>query len=457
MSIDSHSFFMHHFEHPKMILSFDSTFVKGLDDIPTYPRLPFLKSEDFDLLELTKHLTSSQRKAILEQTFSPDEIIQFSDEVNSEFAVKGLLQDAPDSFGIYPQLGLRARFQNLISEEQFTTLCLLNQAVEQLIYTSYSNVEGSVQLEMKSSYDKDDFHVYHVFDAKIQKTIDRLLKNCMNFTNLQLIEFKEKLLSLSSLEQYFYTFKIPSDVPSWSPLYNEILNVKFFWQPVDSIESKKQKLLLLPSFSMLQIALQINTGRDAVALQPLLGKCTTKTVEHYKMKGKRNFNIGMLGAEVPLIADGSYAGRLIFSFHDAYHAVRDSLVPNLHKLALVRINTLFKEALASNPDNKHIKKIKWLLIDGELHIKNHDLFGIIFERSHIDWQLKSDSKLDPLSIVINDMVNNRDVWETKFYIDKFQLSNNARKLYEKLEWKMIINEYDLKEAELLKKSTNLLF
>lgn len=406
------------------------------------------KNEDFNAFELTKLLTSTQRDSILKQPISSEQVSLFSEQIHSKDGINLIHNNVLDNHKILPQIALRARFQGSISDDQFSSLCLLYQGIEQFIHHRVSITQHHLKVSeglWKPDFEihplppaknpKDLFSVHYLFDDMDQKEVDRLLASFMALSPLELEEFKKNLHEAPLSEQYFYTFKIPmGDVISWSMMYRGICDDLDLWHPVDDNNSPppshhdwKQKLFVLPSYTMFQQMLNVKYRENSVKLRSVLGKCTPLTIEEYKLKGERIFNIGMPDGDVSETSHGQYAGKLMFTLHDAYHSVRESLVPNNYKSAMLRVNEIFKKILERSPKNKGLKHLKWLFIDGEIFDNKTDKFGVIFTIKPSLWKMDFAKE-----VVLKDMCTNKELWKKEFNITKKDLLPEERKLYDKI-------------------------
>jgi hypothetical protein len=68
----------------------------------------------------------------------------------------------------------------------------------------------------------------------------------------------------------------------------------------------KKKVMIIPSFSMLQAYIDITYGKDAMPVAPLFGECTKKTLISLKLANKRPLHLGSHEAPTPDEADHYY-------------------------------------------------------------------------------------------------------------------------------------------------------
>lgn len=419
------------------------------------PNFPIRQKEnnevlDFDSFEMTKFLTPKQRSSLTNslRNISDLALKNFVEALNNnEFTPKAkkninlrtlFMESYEDIYQNLPHLALKARLRNLVVDEQLGSLCLLCQAIDQLIvnrqlvcedprFFKISVNDGSKLYEidpLPRNRVPDEFRIFHLADKSDLKETEELL-NIFFDIPLNIRDFWRNIDHWPESEKYFGVFKLPVEDPiSWSRLYSEICRVsticKFpVFLPLQH-RDWKQKVLLIPSFSMLQRYYNFRYPSSAMKLRLFIGRCTMKTIEHYKINGARVIQVGMSGANVPNYADGNFGGRLIFTIHDFYHAQRDAVVPKNQQRALLHINELFKKILEKQPQNKQLKHIKWKLLDGEL--QTDGLFGSLF------FIVKTWTE-ETKKWVIEDMVRNQKTWGKKFNLSMKDLLPPEQEIY----------------------------
>lgn len=409
---------------------------------------------NFDAHGMTKRLTEVERNSLTSQEVRPEVVDVFVQTLNGKRGVfslfKGLNLEETKRF---PQMALQAFLRGLISENQFATYCLLYQAIDQFIdhpsavrqlhlRTAEGKFEHRIDISPLKSFSDlflDLFSIRHINLDKDQEDADRILKTFLNISDEQFETLKELILKEPCSEHYFYTFKIPvGDVHSWSPMYKGILNPMHIWYPVNDTKDPppflfsdwRQKVFVLPSFSMLQAYLCAFHLEHAIKMKPFMGKCTTKVIEEYWLRHERVINVAMPGVAVPPVGDGHYGGLFMFSWHDVYHALRISVQKKNEREALhYIILNLFDPILKQFPDRADIKKMRWMLIDGEFHnsVEVGDPFGEVFSYGMGRWT--PDLKM----LVIKDMVHHSVLWKERFNLDRKDLLPPEQSIYDSIQ------------------------
>lgn len=399
---------------------------------------------DFSKNELTYRLKRSEVDAVrwYPGYDAEEEIHAFVDKLNTG-QIFQLLKE--EGISIFAKKAFDAKYRGLISHEQFATLCLLSQAIDQLCLNRVATVvtitkDRTYRSDIwRATYSDFEFDVYKMFNDETKDENRRILKSFFCFTDLQYDYFLSAMNFLPVSERLFYTFKIPfGSTISWSPMYASICRALESLQPVDDLVNvpnpvydEKQQFFVLPSFSMFQLYIDIIFGKNAVTLTPFLGKCATGTIRKFRPKRKQVVNVGLKGAEVGEIADGHYAGKLMYSLHDIYHGIRYSMIKKCEQKALAHIDALFTKQLKQDPDNQALKHLQWMLADGELHrssISNDDAqaFKSLFSRERLGW------KPEFIKLVIENMVKEKDKWEKEFHLTKSDLAIKEQHLYDQI-------------------------
>lgn len=284
-----------------------------------------------------------------------------------------------------------------------------------------------------------------------QKTIAApYLKSFFALTDREWARFTELIEKTSEMEQQLYLFHLPKH-GCWSPIYAQICDVFRCFHPIERFRGNGnyEKLIVVPSFTMLQTLLQVKgemRNRSFLKLVPVLGELSEGDVE--KMKRANETPLGLfspiseaLKTHMKVIDGHSGNGPLSFMIHDAAHALREQEMTESVSWARFRfIDTL--RALPK-PDNKLISK----LTDGELNLSyNDDIsplyesfgdnFGAIFHRqpSNLLWTKALKAS------VIQDMIANRALWEKQHHITEKDLWEEELEIYRELRndiyWKL---------------------
>lgn len=404
-----------------------------------------ISPKQYNSLDLTRCLTKQQQADLNERLIKKTELERFVKKLLSEDGIAQIAKDRKN-YEEYPHLALRARvLSNAISDAQVATICMLYAALDQLCINPSSVTQfvdkskqppkGHEILTPFKMFYSPTLETYSLFEIGREKQLkgDALISKFFRFTPENLELFKDKLKDQPESEKCFHVIELPmGPVSTWSTLYHRLGIILEFFHPVEEemvlFFQMKRKVLVLPSFTMFATFLKVYCGEDAIELAPILGKCTTRTVEEFRVQDKRIIGIGMTGAPTPLNADSMYAGKLIFSFHDIYHAVRYSLVKRLERRALYRINTLLKEHLEVVGDffKKEVRVIKWNLIDGELHdsVIQKERFGKVFEVNAVKWNFYTKT------LIVDDMVKQADLWKREFNLSREDLLSFEQAMYD---------------------------
>lgn len=411
----------------------------------------------FDEFESTRWLTEGQREYIQNIPINDVAFNSFVGLLNLPTGMREIAMDV-DNYKVYPMLAVHALLKKKITEEQFATLCMLYAGIDQMCispsrfelkhnYETCTNRYHRLDLVQKNYSDYRDNPLASTIRAHSIACNPQefgYLREFFHLTEEGMNEVFDSIKDVPESEKVFLTFTLSfGPVGNWSPLYHRINAVTNLFVPVNSFGVSYEgayppyqpQLLVVPSFTLFQAANALMFKDTSVKHQPVLGRVSTLMITDYKQRGIRLINIGIPGIDVPEEADGYWGGKIIFTIHDMYHALRDSVSCPGYQLALRRINKILHTLIENTPssDTRPIKKVKWRLNDGEnFTILRHEgtslilsKFGIIFRE--FEWPANA------LHAVIGDMVQNKEIWTSKFSIVKTDLDPREQKVYEVLE------------------------
>jgi hypothetical protein len=216
------------------------------------------------------------------------------------------------------------------------------------------------------------------------------IKKFFYFEETEWKQFCEKMQAAPENEQLFTFLRVP-EYGCWSTLYRNIVKVircfhitKCLARPnLLNMPPKKVKYLLLPSFTMMQTALQIKAlahNRKAMELVPHFGMLSYDDLLALKKKDQSPFGLYCptppeMNSETTLkhmrIVDGhGGSGPISFMYHDAYHVLRwQEMNEETAKAVLYAVDVLnaYSKSLVKGSDKyKELRKLCNKLVDGEL-------------------------------------------------------------------------------------------
>ena len=420
----------------------------------TRPTLQPLRKEisdaEFNRHQVTRGLDQNQRKVIREygQTFNCTlkKVQQFASILNEEGGYDRLYS-LVSNHREYPHCALRAYLQQGISLAQLTTSCTLYAAVDQLIVNpklirSYVDTATSIiyhHIDSVAPVLNIPCTSYRIFenDSKKQKKSDFFLLKFFDLDPDGLSAFKRLMYEVEESEKWFSTIQVPlGSSHYWSGLYSrfEAINVVNYFHLVEDPDVVQRnypgipvRFWVIPSFTAMQKFFQIKYPKTAVAMVPVMGKCTVKMIETEMRVHQRIVSIGLPGVDVPEVADSQQAGLLGFLFHDFYHVGRCSEISRSDRDAIFwLIDRVLRPVIQKIPDvalKKIGKKMVYDLINGELHFKVSCKapFGQLFPAL--------DENLFYRKLLIQAMVHHSQFWLEHFQVSEVDLLNKERKLY----------------------------
>lgn len=394
---------------------------------------------DFDGSPVTKHLNRAQRALISERFCDKQALVSFVDKINSPHGIVEVANDI-QKYKSYPSMGLQAFLAGLISEEQLATLSIFYAAIDQMLVAparfelrhNYENATNyylrlnipSENIYLNGKDAKYDFKVHSIEHATPHER--ELIRQFLYIKEEYIDDLFAALKEAPCSEKIFYSFELPfGPVGAWSPLYHRLNAISSFFQPVNPFKDTyagayppfKPQRLIVPSFSIFKIFFSLAFPDTHTQLQPFLGHIGTHDMTEYKRKRIRPINIGVPGIDVGEEADNFYGGKLIFTYHDFYHAIRDATTILPYQKALNKIDRILDKVIKASEDPaeiKELKKLKWLLTDGELfdfHKDDDDNatvspFTDIFEK--ISWPKQA------LKAVTENMNRRPEQWKNYF-------------------------------------------
>ncbi|MDP1607835.1 MAG: hypothetical protein Q8L98_00815 [Chlamydiales bacterium] len=416
----------------------------------------YLSSETlpFDEFITTKYLTPTQQDYVRNLPIKLSELNRFLEKISSFEGIAEITLDR-DNYEKYPLIAIHALLRGKITQEQFATICMLYQGIYQMCvaparfelqYNYETKTECHYRLNLEPaiySSCQDNLSVSRIQIHSINGDEQSLhyLKEFFHITKEGVHKIISNLQNAPEIEKVFFTFTLPfGPIGSWSPLYHRINDITNFLGPVNAFSSYtggfppyQPQLLVLPSATLFQNFLSTAFSESAVICQPIVGRISPFMITKYKQRNIRLINVAIPGIDMP-DSDGQYfGGKLIFTFHDYYHALRDTVRSPGYQSALRRIDHLLKNIILQNPSNiAEIKKLKWKLNDGEffgiLGQDNTSLtmsnFGIIFK--NFAWPQ------EVLESVIHDMVKEKDLW-SKYRVTRESLNPKEQALYDSLQ------------------------
>lgn len=290
-----------------------------------------------------------------------------------------------------------------------------------------------------------------------------LMQRFFYFTDSEWNLFCAEMSVVSPSEQSFHVLIAP-EKGCWSSIISEVQKMLRCMRVLDWLVDTKngfvtENIMLVPSFSMFQAAINAKArtlGRKPVKLIPTYGYIDDKHYASLKSAGKIAFAMYLpeqssfmsykndTGRFRTVIdghpAETAFAGAI----HDVYHAMREiSMTENVAR-ARMRLASIAK----THPQNKlnaESRPVDEILIDGELihsyppavdtmfdpeyRPNNAQIFGDIFLKTSLKNALHEDLK----RAFIKDMVVNKELWESRFNINRSDLRPAEQAIFDEIE------------------------
>ncbi len=287
------------------------------------------------------------------------------------------------------------------------------------------------------------------------------VRRFFNFTDVEWAFFCNQMETAPQSEQFYHVLIAP-EAGCWSSIIHKIQGILQCMQTLDWLketdkgEFRAEKIMLVPSFSMFQAALDAKAhalNRQSVRLIPTYG--LMEPMRYAELKASGNMAMAMYLPESSsgsrynnqkggfrVTIDGhpmetAFAGVI----HDVYHAMRELSMSDNVARARMRLAEIARKH-PNNKLNNDSRPVDDILVDGELIFSyppdkdtmfNHDIrpnqaqsFGMIFS------SLKSELHSDLKYAFIRDMVENQALWAKEYNLGRNDLTEADRILYDEL-------------------------
>lgn len=382
---------------------------------------------------LTCHLTDEHITSINEKGIKDHEVNFLISTLQQPGGFLHLVADLR-KFHRYPtQAFLGHMFRNDITRRQVATLCMTHQAIDQFLINPERimirrnrtvNECTVIKLKQKTHQYENLNLRWQTHSIYGEKGI--YLQEFFKLTSYQFAILKSLLKTHPDSEYYFHTIILPREpYHTWSNFYEIVLRDygDIFFKPIKLLSNadwQHYEGLVVPSFTIFELVLQVIYGKKAMKTEPLLGVCTKETITYYKLFHSTGIvQVGIPEALPPRVADLLWTGILMFTYHDWYHMIRMSLLRKKERKAIDYIvGALLKSKVSVESEN-----LKWFLMDGELH-EGKGVFGELFTSPFWD--------AEHLQIVIKNMVLLYNFWKGQFGISRRHLLRSEKKLYDSI-------------------------
>lgn len=226
--------------------------------------------------------------------------------------------------------------QGKMTRAQLVTMCLFWSMLQ-----DYEFMEKPVSIPLFN----EDGEVNSKAMALMKPTFINSKNNHVWLTDAQITQFMEGMKRLPLSErQFLYLEKISAFKQTVGHAIHELGISVFLYA-----HGSKQ---MLPSCGMMQTFLRVRYGKNAVTINPVFGLSST---DDFVLNGK--FARREQAYPFPFVtlvtqADGYFAPVGHFTFHDFYHAIICSEIPQKYRLLL----TLLADSLKSETDLKSLRE-----------------------------------------------------------------------------------------------------
>ncbi|WP_419421231.1 hypothetical protein ACNVED_15285 (plasmid) [Legionella sp. D16C41] len=287
-----------------------------------------------------------------------------------------------------------------------------------------------------------------------------LMQRFFNFNKAEWDQFCNEMAQAPVTEQFFYILVAPEE-GCWSSIIANIQKVLKCMRVLDWLVKSKddglieEKIMLVPSFTMFQAAINAKAktlGRTPVELIPTYGYIEAEHYANLKSFGK--IAMAMYFPEENIYqrynnTQGSFRTKIdghpvetafAGAIHDVYHALREMAMSENVAQARMRLAFIAKHH-PKNKLNNESRPVDEILVDGELiHSYSVDVdtvFDPEYRPAHAesfgDLFYKFTLHKDLKRAFIEDMVVNKEEWQSQYQLSKSDLRENDQKIFDEIE------------------------
>lgn len=331
----------------------------------------------FDAFALTRCMSPEQRKNTQQRPFTAEKVHRFIRQLARPRGIATIAADLPN-YEQYPTLALTAHMLGGdVTEDQVVSTSLLYLGIDQFIKNPWF-----MQIQPSGGGHKTFFAQYRNDKSVPEfKTISlfensTFVQKFFQLNDRQMRELCERIKLKPDSEHYYHTIALPLghvSSPGHLAVIQLIKRLKPVFVETDFRFGLARSVMVIPSFSMLQECAYA-LYEDAMEYRPLMGICTTKEIEHFKMKFDMCvLQVGTPEAPLPVEADGLHFGPFSRALHDWYHGERGCWIGAYGRRAICYI----VGHIFASPIDKETSSLIWNLLDGELWHKSEN-FGYLF-------------------------------------------------------------------------------
>jgi TPR repeat protein len=389
----------------------------------TYVFSVYLPALCFDDRVLTRYMSHAQRDKMRQCAITAEKVNGFIQQLHRKDGIAKIAADLPH-YAQYPTLALTAHLLGGdVTQEQVVSTCLLYHAINQFIKRPYFVQVYRTKTHYETFFHKCDFDDFEPAFRTISLFEDRtFVQRFLNLDDQQTSALLDRLKSKPDSEKYYHIIALPLG-PIASPGHLIVSRIINRFKPVilekDPVYGLKRSVIVIPSFSILQECSYVLYGDDAMDYVPLIGVCTEKEIEHFKMQDKCVLQVGTQEARLPRVADNQEFGPFCRVLHDWYHGERGCWLGDTGRRA---VRYIVGHIFGSAKDPQ-MRALVWNLLNGELW-KRDQHFGHLFTAPGMAW---TDTYK---RAVIRNMALLTPFWKLEFEITPEQLFPTDKSIYD---------------------------
>ncbi len=256
----------------------------------------------------------------------------------------------------FPYIALQAFKNATIGKEEFTNV---------MFYWSIRQHHIS-NIRVLSLYDSSGRLDYSIANALLSTMVAHGKEYSFIDKNQQK-RFLDRLKKLPRSAQTF--FVIPDIQPAPTNGIQPTISQRIRAGPKVNVFNRIYSKRMVPSFEMMQEFIRIMSPEHSVTIMPTVGLSTLEDIRKNGLLGQRDLGIPFPGIELPEKADGYRSIEYDFFYHDFYHAIQASNIPNQDRVSFIYVADICMKLAEQMPLYPSLipfaKKIQATLIDME--------------------------------------------------------------------------------------------
>lgn len=372
----------------------------------------------FDADNLTKHLTPKQRKdindRIKEYHITAENVCNFISTVNMKGGIEKISITSKHIVDRQTVLSLLAYLKkgSNFNLSQALSFFLLWSGLNDLVFRQkyFRTFYCAGQKPTTQAVDIISSAQVDVYPTNIFEEGGVSLQTFFRMTDKQFCVLKKRMKTKPDSEKYFYAIPVPlGGTITWCPLLSifEKIAPKYLFRPIGIAENSlcghQFKMMLFPSYSMLDEFYKITYGKNREIMVPYIGEPEQETILNSRACDERMVRFGMVAAPTPQTFGNIPCINFGYTYYDLCKLSIDCSVPKKAREAIYYLT----EELLKKSKNPFAQEVREQLLFQELY-QPGEKFESIFSIGKVNWTPHL------IKEVLSDMKVNSVLWKERF-------------------------------------------